>query len=143
MNIVLVEDDLEIRAIMEDYLGTQGHRVQSFKNGVEALYYLKNNKSHLVITDFNLGVSPLNGYEILTEAQKTQFNIPVIIMTADSSVKFAVKSMMSGACEFLSKPFNLVELDTLINNVQDKIQAQNDSPECLDSIYLQKVLAVA
>jgi two-component system CheB/CheR fusion protein len=113
--ILIVEDDSEVRDLLEIGLGAEGHRVVAAGDGVAALELLETEsfQPDLVISDFNLP----NGMDGLCVAGKLRARlcrtIPVIILTGDISTK-TLRDIALQNCEHLNKPASLKELAAVI-----------------------------
>ncbi len=106
-NILVVDDDKEIVSAVEIYLIREGYNVFKAYDGNECLKVLKNNKVHLIILDIMMPNK--DGIETLTELRK-DYNIPVIMLSAKSEDNDKIKGLNVGADDYLTKPFNHLEL---------------------------------
>lgn len=106
-NILVVDDDKEIVSAVEIYLIREGYNVFKSYDGNECLKVLKNNKVHLIILDIMMPNK--DGIETLTELRK-DYNIPVIMLSAKSEDNDKIKGLNVGADDYLTKPFNHLEL---------------------------------
>ena len=106
-NILVVDDDKEIVSAVEIYLIREGYNVFKAYDGNECLKVLKNNKVHLIILDIMM--PNRDGIETLTELRK-DYNIPVIMLSAKSEDNDKIKGLNVGADDYLTKPFNHLEL---------------------------------
>lgn len=111
-NILIVEDDKDIRETLQYALELEGYQVETASNGSDALHFLKKNHSpHLILLDLMMPI--MNGWEFL-EAIKTEAElsrIPVIVITAAGEA--ASRTVDVNA--FIKKP---IELESLLNTVQ-------------------------
>jgi DNA-binding NtrC family response regulator len=115
MKILLVDDDAGSRDMVEGAIEDFGHSVVSVENPIESIRIFKENLFDMVITD--LKMPDMSGVELLKELKKIDTEIPVIILTAYSSVETAVEGLKSGAYDYLTKPINLDILENLLNKV--------------------------
>jgi two-component system, chemotaxis family, CheB/CheR fusion protein len=114
-NILIIEDDPEVREILEFILTTEGHSVMSIGDGLEALDKLTSLlfKPDIILSDFNLPKS-MNGLEAMRKVREQQNRIiPVIILTGDISTS-AMREIAAEKCIHLTKPVNLNELNDAI-----------------------------
>jgi two-component system response regulator AtoC len=109
--ILVVDDEERIRRLIEAALVQRGDRVLTAANGREALEKLDDSVD-LVLTD--LRMPDKDGLELLSEARKKGLTMPVIVMTAYGTVNSAVEAMRRGAFDYITKPFDLDELEMLI-----------------------------
>jgi NtrC-family two-component system response regulator AlgB len=124
-------------------IDSEGHYAESAASGELGLTLLKEEKFDAVLLDLNLGQE--KGLDILDQILKWRPNLPVIIFTAQGSVKNAVEAMRRGAVDFLEKPFSreqfhLVmarvrrfhELSKSIERLEQEVKESNaQSPEAL------------
>lgn len=110
--ILIVEDDVEMRRLLEDELESAGYSVTTAESADEALVILPRASIDAVVTDV---VMPgMKGDELLTRIRALDPRMPVVIMTAFGGVESAVKAMRAGAYHYVTKPFRMdVLLDTL------------------------------
>jgi DNA-binding NtrC family response regulator len=107
-SILVVDDEPNSLFGISQVLTDEGYKVIAADNGKEALERLKTDTINLIITDERM--SGFSGMELLTEAQKLDPQIPVIMVTAYGSVSLAVDALKQGAFYFFEKPiFNNLE----------------------------------
>lgn len=119
-HILVVDDDLGIRTLLEFYLGRY-YTVTSKSNGLEAMLWLENgNIPDLIIADINM--PEIGGYEFLKLVRSSGFfqEIPVIILTGLDDAEVKEKCFQQGGNDFMTKPFNpnrlLSQIDLLLNS---------------------------
>jgi DNA-binding response OmpR family regulator len=115
--IVLVEDDENIRVFLNDFLTEKGFRVKTFDQGLSALEYMKRMPPDLVILD--LGLPTVSGESICKEIKKNFPDTAIIILTAKDSTADIVKGLNLGADDYLTKPF---ESDELLARIQARLR---------------------
>lgn len=111
-NILVVDDDKEIVKAIEIYLGKEKYKIYKAYDGDQALKQIKNNEIHLVILDIMMPNK--DGLETLEEIRKDK-NIPVIILSAKSEDIDKINGLNIGADDYVTKPFNPVELIARVN----------------------------
>ena len=111
-NILAVDDDKEIVKAIEIYLGKENYKVYKAYDGEGALEQIKNNKIHLVILDIMMPKK--DGLETLEEIRKDK-NIPVIMLSAKSEDIDKINGLNIGADDYVTKPFNPIELIARVN----------------------------
>lgn len=116
MKILLLEDDLILNEIIEEYLIFQKHEVITTFSGNEAQNYLYSQTFDLLILDVN--VPFLNGFELLKELREQNIKTPTIFITSLNMIEDIQKGFDSGCDDYLKKPFELKELDLRINNIK-------------------------
>lgn len=112
-NILVCDDDKEIVQAIEIYLAKEGYNVLKAYDGEEALKVLNKNTIHLVILDIMMPNK--DGIETLNEIRKNT-SIPVIMLSAKSEDEDKIKGLNLGADDYVTKPFNPLELIARVNS---------------------------
>ena len=112
-HILVVDDDKEIVSAIEIYLEKEGYDIIKAYNGVEALKIIEKQEIHLVILDIMMPEK--DGIETLKEIRKTKA-IPVIMLSAKSEDYDKIGGLNSGADDYITKPFNPLELIARVNS---------------------------
>lgn len=106
--VLLIDDDVSLRRVVEFTLEEAGYQVLTATNGEDGLRMFRQNRPSLVVTDVQMpGIS---GYQVLEEVMQIDPQVLVIIVTAFSTVEQAVGAMKSGAHDYLTKPFGREQL---------------------------------
>ncbi len=105
--ILVVEDQPEIRSIVEKYLLKEGYAVLTASDGLEALALFNNNTVHLVLLDVMM--PGIDGFEVLKEI-RTVSEVPVIMLTARQGEIDRVRGFRGGVDDYVVKPFSAREL---------------------------------
>ena len=125
--ILLLEDDLILQEIIEEYLLEQGYKVDCFFNGEEALDTILSKKYDMLLLDVN--VPEINGFEIVEYVKKElKKTTPVIFITSLTEAKNLEKAFEIGANDYLKKPFDLDELKIRIEHHLSKFSTSNEIP---------------
>ena len=111
-NIVVIEDDPLVNETIKTILNGKYENVIAFSDAGEAVDKLHTINPDLILLDIFLGYH--NGIEILEQLNKEGWKKPVIIMTAFSDVKLAVKAMKLGAKDFIVKPLDIEQLELAV-----------------------------
>ncbi|WP_066371868.1 response regulator transcription factor [Neobacillus fumarioli] len=106
-NILIVDDDINILKLLDIHLSEQGYTVFSAKDGMEALEILKKEACDLAVVDVMMPF--MDGFR-LTEEIRTQYDIPVILLTAKSEIEDKEQGFQAGTDDYLVKPFEPKEL---------------------------------
>lgn len=112
-NILVVDDDKEIVGAIEIYLKKEGYNILKAYNGKQALKVIQENEIHLVILDIMMPEK--DGIETLEEIRKDK-SIPVILLSAKSEDYDKIGGLNSGADDYITKPFNPLELIARVNS---------------------------
>lgn len=112
MRILIVEDDPALADGLTYSLGQSGHAVDCTNNGEQANAMLQDNIYDLAILD--IGLPQMDGTEVLRRLRKRGGKTPVLILTARDAVDDRVLGLDLGADDYMTKPFNLVELEARV-----------------------------
>lgn len=114
-NILIVDDEKNIRLTIAQSLDPLGYQVATADNGEDALLQLQAQEYDLILLD--LKMPGMNGLEVLRRAIEIQPEIKIIIISAHGTIEDAVEAMKLGAVDFLQKPFTPKELRDLVFQV--------------------------
>jgi len=102
--VLIVEDDVYISDMLSEHLSREGYRTLKAFSGTEAVMLLSSQRPDLILLDLML--PGLSGEEVLPKTR----GIPVIIISAKADIPDKVKLLMSGADDYVTKPFDMSEL---------------------------------
>ena len=109
--IVLIEDDVEIRRLVADALASQGHDVESAGVALEGLNLAVKGNPDLIVMD--LGLPDLDGSELLKMIRAVS-QVPIIVITARGADEVVVRTLDAGADDYLVKPFSVSQLEARV-----------------------------
>lgn len=122
--ILIIDDDIHIGNMLEELLTKNDYRVLRAYSGTEALLLLSGSRPDLILLDLML--PGLSGEEVLSHID----SIPVIVLSAKTDVQDKVKLLISGAADYMTKPFDVSELLARIT-VQLRKQESRSGSEVL------------
>lgn len=105
--ILIVDDDIEIRKIVSIYLKNEGYEIIDVSDAIEALETLRNTTIDLIILDIML--PKMDGIEACLKIRE-QYQMPIIFLSAKDEDIDKIQGLMSGAEDYITKPFNPLEL---------------------------------
>lgn len=111
--VLVCDDEKDIVSALEIYLMSEGYEVVKTYNGREALEAVKLQEIHLVLMDIMMPV--MDGIQAMAEIRKIS-NVPVILLTAKSEDTDKVLGLTIGADDYVTKPFNPVELQARVKS---------------------------
>jgi len=111
-NVLIVDDEKNIRAGLGKAIEMDGHNVILAEDGQRALEIVESDEIDLIIAD--LKMPRISGEELLKRIVETYPTLPVIILTGHGTIESAVRAMRDGAYDFLTKPVNLDRLSLLV-----------------------------
>src|ERR1700758_2316302 len=127
--VLIVDDEESIRWVLGTCLEKAGYSVEYGENGSQALEKADSDKFSLIILDIKM--PDLSGLEVLGELRSKGIDIPVIVITAQNTVKNAIEAMKRGAYDYIAKPFDLDEVKL---TVERAIESYENSKK-LERLY--------
>jgi len=125
LKILLLEDDIILNELVEEFLLTLGHEVNAQFDGLEALDTIYENSFDILLLD--VGTPTLSGFELLDELRKSKNLTPTIFITSLNDIKSLEKAFDIGCDDYIKKPFELKELEIRINHLKTvKLIDQNN-----------------
>ncbi|MFM2408409.1 MAG: hypothetical protein RL358_1151 [Pseudomonadota bacterium] len=134
MRILLVEDDPVLADGLSRILQQSHHLVSMTNNGIQADQLLQLEKFDLVILD--MGLPDMDGAQILRRLRARNDSVPVLILTAQDSVANRVQGLDLGADDYLSKPFDVPELEARIRALLRRTQSVRSGQLKMGSLVL-------
>jgi two-component system response regulator PilR (NtrC family) len=133
--ILVVDDERSMRELLAIVLRREGYEVLLAENGRTAIDLLEREPVDLLISDIKM--PDLSGVDVLRAAKKVDQDILGIMITAFASTETAVEAMRLGACDYLSKPF---DIDLLKMKVREKIENRQLRQE---NVLLKRTLGLS
>ena len=121
--ILVVEDQAEIRSILEKYLLKEGYAVLSAGDGFEALELFNTQPVHLVLLDVMM--PGIDGFEVLREIRKLS-DLPVVMLTARQGEIDRVRGFRTGVDDYVVKPFSAKELMLRVRRLLGRVYRETD-----------------
>lgn len=118
IEILIVDDDVDVRENIGDLLSTEFAKTQSFESPEGALKLLSKGEHYVVLTD--LRMPDHDGLEFAQQIQSISANVPVILMTGYGEVSIAVQAMKQGVYDFIEKPFDTDILIEILKRAVEK-----------------------
>ncbi|MHB8918173.1 MAG: sigma-54-dependent transcriptional regulator [Desulfocucumaceae bacterium] len=110
--VLIIDDEKGMRWALEKALQSEGYDVITVDNGFDGISVLDKTRVSLVLLDYKM--PDLDGLETLNRIKQNHPNVPVIFMTAFSSMPTALEAIKRGAVGYITKPFQLVDLKSAI-----------------------------
>ena len=104
-DILIVDDEPDIRSLIEGILQDEGYETRSARNSDEALASFRQRRPNLVILDIWLQGSRLDGLGILQAIHGEEPQVPVVMISGHGTIETAVQAIQQGAYDFIEKPF--------------------------------------
>lgn len=122
--ILIIDDEPQIRKLLEIALESNGYTVQQAENGKSGIRLAANHPPDLILLD--IGLPDESGHEIL-EQLRTWFNKPLIMLSVRNSEEDIVRALDHGATDYLTKPFRIGELLARIRSCLRRSDTENGS----------------
>ena len=113
--ILVVDDDENLRWVLQTQLEDMGYQASTAADGLQALEAIGQSPPSLVLTD--LKMPGLSGMDLLERIRKEYPEVPVVIVTAFGTIQSAVHAMRAGAYDYLTKPIDFEELGLVVDRV--------------------------
>lgn len=113
--ILVVDDEEALRTVLSTELEGEGYQVSTAADGEEAIKILGSQQFHLILLDIKM--PNVDGFEVLKYVKQNQPTTKVIMLTGFADLKNAIESKKLGAEDFVSKPYDLVDLLTTVERV--------------------------
>jgi len=120
--ILVADDELSMRQFLEILLKKEGHEVFCAADGQEALSRFQVEHYDLLISDIKM--PKVGGLDLLRKVKEQRPNLAVIMITAYASPEDAIAAMKAGAYDYLTKPFKLEEIKSVIQNALEQTAGQ-------------------
>ena len=104
-DILIVDDEADIRDIVSGILSDEGHSTRTAKNSDEALAAIEARRPHLMFLDIWMQGSRLDGLQLLNVIKEHHPNLPVVMISGHGNIETAVSAIRAGAYDFIEKPF--------------------------------------
>lgn len=150
--ILIVDDDDEIRELLEFDVAQSGYFVDTAKDGLEGLNKALNNTYDLILLDVMM--PKMNGFDVCKNIRQAKLAIPILMLTAKGTIDDKTEGFDCGADDYLVKPFDIQEVLLRIrvllrrnnmeeekNSLSDEILSAGDitiSPETLEAVVVNK-----
>jgi two-component system response regulator PilR (NtrC family) len=128
-HIMVVDDELSMREVLEIMLTKEGYQVTCAENGRTAIGLLEKNQYDLMLCDIRLG--DISGLDVLQASKKCNPDTVVILISAYASTETAVEAMNAGAYDYVPKPFDKDELMQTVAKALD-LKTLEQEKELLD-----------
>ncbi len=133
--ILIIDDNADIRNILNDLISDAGYKTRIAANYNQALTEIDKKLPDVAIIDVKLDKGDNDGIELLSHIKKKNKDIPVIIISGHANIEMAVKSLKSGAFEFIEKPFDQERLMNFINRAVENFNLKNQNKELETKLF--------
>ncbi len=133
--ILIIDDNPDIRTIINDLISDAGYKTRVAANYNQALKEIDKKLPDVAIIDVKLDKGDNDGIELLSHIKNKNKDIPVIIISGHANIEMAVKSLKSGAFEFIQKPFDQERLMNFVNRAVENFNLKNQNKELETKLF--------
>ena len=133
--ILIIDDNPDIRNILNDLISEAGHKTRLAANYNQALTEIDKKLPDVAIIDVKLDKGDNDGIELLSHIKNKNKDIPVIIISGHANIEMAIKSLKNGAFEFIEKPFDHERLMNFINRAVENFSLKNQNKELETKLF--------
>ncbi|MGL5345985.1 MAG: response regulator transcription factor [Peptostreptococcaceae bacterium] len=137
--ILVVDDEKEIRNLIEIYLKNEGYDVIKASSGLEALEIINNEDIQLIVLDIMM--PGMDGLEVCTKVRE-KLTTPILMLSAKSEDMDKIQGIMTGADDYLTKPFNPLELSVRVKALLRRAYYFNNSSNTDNNLIIIGDLAI-
>ena len=127
IEILIIDDNSDIRLILNELISEAGYKTRLAANYNQALTEIDKKLPDVAIIDVKLDKGDTDGIELLSHIKKKNEDIPVIVISGHADIDMAIKSLKSGAFEFIQKPFDKDRLMNFIKRAVENIHLINEN----------------
>ena len=128
-DILIVDDERDIRELISDILRDEGYATRLAANSDEAVAELNAGEPALMILDIWLKDSKMDGIDILKQVKRNNPDVPVVIISGHGNIEIAVAAIKQGAYDFIEKPFNIDQLMVVVSRAMETARLRRENSE--------------
>jgi DNA-binding NtrC family response regulator len=133
--VLIVEDEAPLRKLFHKRLSRKGDSVDSFATAEEALSVLRKHSFDIALVDIKL--PGMDGIELLRKIKEKDRGTEVIVITGHGTIDSAISAMKLGACDYMTKPCKLNELEVVVQKAYEKKKLQDANIKLKDELRLR------
>ena len=135
IEILIVDDNSDIRNILNELLIDAGYKTRIAANYNQALKEIDNKIPDVAILDVKLDKGDNDGIELLSHIKSKNKDVPVIIITGHANIEMAVNSLKHGAFEFVEKPFDQARLLNFVSRAVENLKLKTQNKEYESKLF--------
>ncbi len=128
-NILIVDDERDIRELIGDILKDEGFTVRLAANADECMTEINAEPPALMILDIWLKDSRMDGIDILKTVKRDNPDVPVVIISGHGNIEIAVAAIKQGAYDFIEKPFNIDQLMVVVSRAMETSRLRRENSD--------------
>jgi len=117
-NVLIIDDENAQTSSLKSFLSKRNYNIYTAASGEAGFHIVKENMIDIILTDFQM--PGWNGLDVVKNVKSLNPEIDIVVMTAFGTIETAVNLIKEGAYDYLTKPINLDELESLLNKIKEK-----------------------
>ena len=140
-DILIVDDERDIRELISDILKDEGYATRLAGNSDDAMAAINTEAPALMVLDIWLKDSRMDGIDILKAVKRDNADVPVVIISGHGNIEIAVAAIKQGAYDFIEKPFNIDQLLVVIRRAMEtsRLRRENQSLRRRDATQAEMI----
>ena len=134
--ILVVDDEKQIRNLLDIYLSNEGYKVVKASDGEEALNILESDNIQLIVLDIMM--PKMDGIEVCRKVRE-KLSIPILMLSAKSEDMDKIQGIMTGADDYMTKPFNPLELTVRVKALLRRAYYFNNTVDTENVINIESL----
>src|SRR6185436_18552154 len=139
--VMVVDDDLSMCSLLKTFLDNLGYSAITLSNAEEAVRRYDAERPAAVILDVVMPGS-MDGLEALVEFKRIDRDVPVIVVSGQGRTATVVQAMKLGAADYVSKPFDEIELETPLANALEQYRLTKEVASLRDQLHAQSTFSM-
>tara|TARA_X000000950_G_scaffold70925_1_gene88018 strand:- start:3040 stop:4395 length:1356 start_codon:yes stop_codon:yes gene_type:complete len=135
VEILIVDDNSDIRNILNELIMDAGYKTRVAANYNQALSEIDKKMPDVAILDVKLDKGDNDGIQLLTHIKSKNNDVPVIMISGHANIEMAINSLKHGAFEFVEKPFDRARLLNFINRAVENLNLKNQNKEYESKLF--------
>ena len=128
-NILIVDDEKDIRELIGDILKDEGYAIRLAGNSDDCMDAINQELPSLMILDIWLKDSRMDGIDILKTVKRDNPDVPVVIISGHGNIEIAVAAIKQGAYDFIEKPFNIDQLMVVVSRAMETSRLRRENAD--------------
>ena len=128
-NILIIDDEKDIRDLIGDILKDEGYSVRLAGNSDDCMTAINEEVPSLMILDIWLKDSRMDGIDILKSVKRDNPDVPVVIISGHGNIEIAVAAIKQGAYDFIEKPFNIDQLLVVVTRAMETSRLRRENAD--------------
>ncbi len=128
-DILIVDDERDIRELIADILKDDGYTTRLAANADECIAQLESELPSMMILDIWLKDSHMDGIDILKKVKRENPEVPIVIISGHGNIEIAVAAIKQGAYDFIEKPFNIDQLMVVIGRAMETARLRQENQQ--------------